>query len=258
MSAARTTGARSNVDPMKGTAHIAGWLFIVTFVASIPAFFICYKPLLDHADYILGAGADTRIALGALLEMIVIVANIGTAVVLFPILKRQNESLALGYVTARVVESVFIGVGILSLMAVVTLRQDVGAAGSDSLVIAGRSLVAVHDWTFLLGPGWVVGLGNGLILGYLMYASGLVPRGMTWLGLIGGPLIILSGTLVLFNVIEPGGSAQAIATIPEFFWELSLGIYLIVKGFKESSPLLEDRTVTIVDEGSAASTVPTR
>jgi hypothetical protein len=222
------------VSPLRRTASLAGWLFIVTFVASIPAVFICYKPLLDHSNYILGAGADTRVALGAFLEMIVIVANIGTAVVLFPILKRQNESLALGYVTARVVESVFIGVGILSLMAVVTLRQDVGAAGGDSLVIAGRSLVAIHDWTFLLGPGWVVGIGNGLILGYLMYASGLVPRRMTWLGLIGGPLIILSGTLVLFNVIEPGSSAQAIATIPEFFWELSLGIYLIVKGFKPS------------------------
>ena len=186
----------------------------------------------------MGAGADGRIALGAFLEMIVIVANIGTAVVLFPILKRQNESLALGYVAARVMESVFIAVGILSLMAVVTLRQDVGAAGGDSLVIAGRSLVAIHDWTFLLGPGWVVGIGNGLILGYLMYRSGLVPRRMTWLGLIGGPLIILSGTLVLFDVIEPGSSAQAIATIPEFFWELSLGIYLIVKGFKTSSPIL--------------------
>jgi hypothetical protein len=222
------------VDPLRKTASLAGWLFIVTFVASIPAFFICYKPLLDHPNYIVGAGTDSRIALGALLEMIVIVANIGTAVVLFSILKRQNESLALGYVTARVVESVFIAVGILSLMAVVTLRQDVGAAGGDSLVIAGRSLVAIHDWTFLLGPGWVVGVGNGLILGYLMYRSGLVPRGMAMLGLIGGPLIILSGTLVLFDVIEPGSSVQAIATIPEFFWELLLGIYLIVKGFKPS------------------------
>ena len=190
-------------DPQK-IARLAGWLFIVTFVASIPAFFIFYKPVLDHPNYIVGAGADGRIALGALLEMIVIIANIGTAVVLFPILKRQNESLALGYVTARIVESVFIAVGILSLLAVVTLRQDVGAAGGDSLVIAGRSLVAIHDWTFLLGPGWVVGVGNGLILGYLMYRSGLVPRRMAWLGLIGGPLIILSGTLVLFDVIEPG------------------------------------------------------
>ncbi|MDP9235496.1 MAG: DUF4386 domain-containing protein, partial [Actinomycetota bacterium] len=176
-----STGGKTRVNPLRRTASLAGWLFIITFVASIPAFFICYKPLLDHPNYIVGAGADSRIALGVLLEMIVIVANIGTAVVLFPILKRQNESLALGYVTARVVESAFIGVGILSLMAVVTLRQDVGAAGGDSLVIAGRSLVAIHDWTFLLGPGWVVGVGNGLILGYLMYRSGLVPRRMTWL-----------------------------------------------------------------------------
>jgi hypothetical protein len=224
----------TRVSPLRRTASLTGWLFIVTFVASIPAFFIFYEPVLDHPSYIVGAGADNRIALGALLEMIVIIANIGTAVVLFPILKRQNESLALGYVTARVMESAFIAIGILSLMAVVTLRQDVGAAGGDSLVLAGRSLVAIHDWTFLLGPGWVVGVGNGLILGYLMYASRLVPRRMTWLGLVGGPLIILSGTLVLFDVIEPGSSAQAIATIPEFFWELSLGIYLIVKGFRPS------------------------
>ncbi len=237
------------MDPQK-TAKIAGWLFIVTFVASIPAALVLYTPLLDHPNYIVGAGADSRIALGALLEMILIIANIGSAVVLFPILKRQHESLALGYVTARIMESAFIAVGILSLMAVVTLRQDVGASGGDSLVIAGRSLVAVHDWTFLLGPGWVVGVGNGLILGYLMFRSGLVPRRMAMLGLIGGPLIIASGTLVLLNVIEPGSGAQVIATVPEFFWELSLGIYLIVKGFKASSPLLATPVVSVVVEGS--------
>jgi hypothetical protein len=131
--------------------------------------------------------------------------------------KRQSEGLALGFVTARLVECTFIAVGLLSLLAVVTLRQDVGGtAGADSLVGIGRSLVAIHDWTFLLGPGWVVGVGNGLILGYLMYRSGLVPRGMTMLGLIGGPLIIASGTAVMFDVFEPGSAPQVIATIPEF------------------------------------------
>jgi hypothetical protein len=245
------------MDSTRKIAFVAGLLFIITFVVSIPAALALYNAVLDHPNYIVGAGADTRIAFGALLEMILIVANIGTAVVLFPILKRQNERLALGYVTARVMESVFIAVGILSLMAIVTLRQDVGTTGGDSLVIAGRSLVAVHDWTFLLGPGWIVGLGNGLILGYLMYRSGLVPRGLTWLGLIGGPLIILSGTLVLFNVIEPGSSAQVIATIPEFFWELSLGIYLMVKGFKPS-PILPgyDRIVTVGDASPALGATP--
>ena len=199
------------------TAFIAGALFLITFLTSIPAALLLYTPVLDHTNYILGAGADTRVAWGALLEILLIVANVGSAVVLFPILKRQNEGLALGYVTARIIESTFIAIGIVSLLAIVTLRQDVGGAGgAGSLVPVGRSLVAIHDWTFLLGPGWIVGVGNGLILGYLMYRSGLVPRGMAMLGLIGGPLIIVSGTAVLFNVIEPGSAPQFIATIPEF------------------------------------------
>jgi hypothetical protein len=223
------------LESTRKTAWIVGWLFIVTYVASIPAALFLYTPILDDARYIVGAGADNRIALGAFLEMILIVANIGTAVFLFPILKRQHEGLALGYVTARVVESVFIAIGIVSLLAVVTLRQDVGGAAADgSLVSVGRSLVAIHDWTFLLGPGWVVGVGNGLILGYLMYRSGLVPRGLAMLGLIGGPLIIASGTAIIFDVFEPGSAGQVIATIPEFFWELGLGIYLVVKGFRPS------------------------
>ncbi|MFL5798220.1 MAG: DUF4386 domain-containing protein [Actinomycetota bacterium] len=223
------------MNSTRKTALVAGVLFIITFVASIPAQLVLYTPVLDHARYIVGAGADDRIALGALLEMILIIANIGTAVVLFPILKRQSEVLSLGYVTARIVESAFIAVGLLSLLAIVTLRQDVGgAAAAGSLVPVGRALVAIHDWTFLLGPGWVVGIGNGLILGYLMYRSGLVPRGMAMLGLIGGPLIIASGTAVLFGVFEPGSGPQVIATAPEFVWELSLGIYLIVKGFRPS------------------------
>jgi hypothetical protein len=176
--------------------------------------------------------------LGALFELILIIANIGTALALFPILKRQNEGLALGYVTARVVECAFIAIGIVSLLAVVTLRQEGADAGS--LVPVGESLVAIRDWTFLLGPGFVVGIGNGLILGYLMYRSGLVPRGMAMLGLIGGPLICLSGIGVLFDVFELGSAPQGIATIPEFLWELSLGIYLIAKGFKPSPVLRPD------------------
>jgi hypothetical protein len=225
----------AQVNPLRKTAFLAGLLFIITFITSIPAALSLYKPVLDHARYILGGGADTRVAFGAFLEMILIVANVGTAVVLFPILKRENEGLALGYVTARLIESVFIAVGIVSLLAVVTLRQDVGgAAGAGSLVAVGRSLVAIHQWTFVLGPGWVVGIGNGLLLGYLMYRSGLVPRGMAMLGLIGGPLILISGSLVLLNVIDRGSGPQVIATAPEFVWELSLGIYLMVKGFKLS------------------------
>jgi hypothetical protein len=210
-------------------------LFLITFITSIPAFFF-YVPVLDDPRYIVGAGADTRVSLGAFLELILIIANIGTAVVLFPILRRQNEILALGYVTARLVECTFIAVGILSLLTVVTLRQE-ATAGADaaSLVAVGESLVVLHNWTRLLGPGFVVGVGNGLMLGYLMYRSALVPRPMAVLGLVGGPLVMASGAAVLIGVIGAGSVWQAIATIPEFFWELSLGIWLTVRGFNPSA-----------------------
>jgi Domain of unknown function (DUF4386) len=131
-------------------------------------------------------------------------------------------------------------VGILAVLSLVTLGQE-DSGGQAGLI--GYSLAEIKDWTFILGPGWVVGVGNGLILGYLMYRSGLVPRPLAALGLIGGPLIVLSGTLVLFDVIDPSGTGQGIATIPEFFWELGLGIYLTVKGFKPSSIIAMDRAV---------------
>ena len=217
------------MDSNRKTALAAGVVFLTTYVTAIGALYLFQPVLDDPVGYIAGAGSDNRILLGALLELLLIIANIGTAVVLFPIFKRQNETLALGYVTARIVECTFIAVGLFAVLAVVTLRQD--APGASELA---ESLAALKDWTLLLGPGFVVGIGNGLILGYLMYTSGLVPRGMAMLGLIGGPLIILSGIAVLFDVFEYGGTGQAIATIPEFLWELSLGLYLTFKGFKPS------------------------
>jgi Domain of unknown function (DUF4386) len=133
---------------------------------------------------------------GALLEILLAIAGIGTAVTLFPILKRQNESAALDYVASRVLESTIIVVGLISLLSIVTVRQKyAGVSGADSasVIIAGRSLVAFHNWTFLLGPAFCAGFGNGMLLGYLMYRSGLVPRRMTYLGLIGGPLVFAFG-----------------------------------------------------------------
>jgi hypothetical protein len=212
-------------------ALTAGVLFLITFITAIPALYLFQPVLDDPGGYIAGAGADNRIFLGAFLELLLIIANVGTAVVLYPILKRQSETLALGYVTARLVECTLIAIGLVSVLAVVSLRQDAAGADAGSL---GVALAAVKDWTFLLGPGFVVGVGNGLLLGYLMYRSGLVPRGMAVLGLIGGPLICLSGIAVLFDVFEYAGTGQGIATIPEFLWELSLGIYLTVWGFKPS------------------------
>jgi hypothetical protein len=220
-------------------ARVFGVLYLVTFVTSIPALAL-YQPVLDDpVGYIAGAGHDTQILFAALLELLLIIANIGTAVVIFPIVRRQNEELALGYVTARVIESTFILVGILSVLGIITLRNQV--AGPSEGTVA-YTLAGIKDWTFLLGPGWVVGWGNGLILGYLMYRSELVPRRAAWLGLIGGTLIIASGTAVMLSGDHPSDtlrSLQGLATIPEFLWELFLGVYCTFKGFRPASPILQ-------------------
>jgi len=221
------------------TARIAGWFFVITFVTSIPEVFL-YRPLLKHTDYVLGSGGHVGIALGASLEVLLAISGIATAVVLYPIIKRQSQSISLGYIASRTLESTIIVVGIISVMAVVTLRHDVGgasAANPASLVLVERALVAIHDWTFLLGPGFCAGFGNGLLLGYLMYKSGLVPRGMAMLGLIGGPLIFVSGIAILFGAFKNGSTPASLMALPEIAWEASLGIYLIVKGFRPS-PIL--------------------
>ena len=223
-------------------ARVFGVLFLITFATSIPALLL-YETVLRHpVSYIAGAGHDKQVLFGALLELLLIVANIGTAVVIFPILRRQNEELALGYVTARIVECTFILVGIVAMLGIITLQQQVAGTAEGTVAYA---LAAIKDWTFLLGPGWVVGWGNGLILGYLMYRSELVPRRMCWLGLIGGPLIIITGTAILFSGNNPSSvlrSVQSIATIPEFLWELSLGVYCAWKGFRPESPILRADT----------------
>ena len=225
------------MDSMRKTALVVGVLFILTFITSIGAV-LAYGSVLSDPNYITGAGADTRVFVGAFLELFLIITNIGCAVVLFPILKRQNEGLALGYVAARIIECTFILVGILSVLAVVTLRQDATTADAGSLVTVGKSLVAVKDWTFLLGPGFADGIGTGLLLGWLMYRSGLVHRRMALFGVVGGPLLAASGIAVLLGVIPQGSPVQSVMTIPEIIWELYLGLWLTFKGFNAAAPIL--------------------
>jgi hypothetical protein len=229
-------------------ARVFGWLFVATFATSIPAYFILYAPVRDNPGLITGTGADptASVALGAVLEVFLIIANVGTAVVVYPILKRQSEIGAVGYVGARLVEGIFIAIGIISLLTFLFMRQE--GTGDAPL---GEAFVAIYDRAFLVGPGFFAGLANGVILGYLMYRSGLVPRGMAMLGLIGGPLVMASGIAVMFDVIERGSTLQGIATIPEFFWELSLGIYCIVKGFRPSPILAVDEAVRVPESPSA-------
>ena len=223
------------MDSARKSALATGVLFILTFVTSIPAL-ILYGPVLNDAHYVLGSGADTRIFAGAFLEVLLVISNIGTAVAIFPVVRRQNESIALGYVAARVVESTIIAVGIISILAVVTLRRDLAGGGADpaTLVVAGKALVAIHKGSFLLGPGFCAGIENGLMLGYLMYRSGLVPRPIAVLGLIGGTLAFIAGTAELFGLWPQVSGTAFLLVLPEALFEALIGIYLTVKGFRPS------------------------
>jgi hypothetical protein len=245
------------MDAQRKTALTVGILFVLTLVFAIPGV-LAYGPVLNDPAYVLGPGAGNSIPLGAFFEILTVIANIATAMVLFPLLRRQHETLALSYVAARFIEAALIVVGMLSLLAVETLRQDGAGADPDSLLVASQSLVAVHDWTFLLGPGFMSGLGNGLLLGYLMYRSGLLSRGLSMVGIIGGPLVMASGIAVLFGVINAGSTAQGAATILEIVWEIGiLGLLLIAKGFRPGAAAsLLSRNDDKSTADSPSSTVP--
>ena len=251
---ARATAEPTIIDgrhtrSVKTVGRVFGWFFLATFLTSIPAYFIGYSRILDDPGLITGAGADPTpgVATAATLEVFLIIANVATAVVAYPFLKRESEIGAVGYLSARLVEGIFIAIGIVSALAFLLMRQEATAADPA----LGEAFVAIYYRAFLLGPGFMAGLANGVILGYLMYRSELVPRRMAVLGLIGGPLVMITGVLVMFDAIERGGAVQAIATIPEFFWELSLSIYCIVKGFSASSPILRVGPITLPESESA-------
>lgn len=212
--------------------RIFGVLFILTFITSISAVLLFQPVLDDPAGYIAGDGKDNQIYLGAFLEFLLVVTNVGTAVALYPIARRQNEALAIGFVAARIMESVFIAIGIILVLGVVSLRHDL-PGGED----VAWTLAELKDLTFLFGPGLVVPFGNGLLLGYLMYRSGLVPRRMAWFGMIGGPLLLFGNVGVLFDWWEQTDPI-ALLVIPEVIWEAFLGIYCAIWGFRRDSPIL--------------------
>jgi Domain of unknown function (DUF4386) len=221
--------------PMSSTrkiAFVAGVFYLITFI-SIPTLAL-YGPVKNHRDWILGSGGHTGVLVGGFLEVVVALAGIGTAVTLYPVVKRQNEGVALGFVTARVLEAAMIFTGVVSLLSLVTLRQDLGGAGganAAALVTTSASHVAAYNWTFLLSQSLMPAF-NALLLGSLMYRSRLVPRIIPLVGLIGAPFLICTVIVTLFGGMKLG-SAQ-FAAVPVAAWELSLGLWLVVKGFRPS------------------------
>src|SRR5271165_5932810 len=230
----RTTAAnRIPMTSTRKTALVAGVFYLITFI-SIPTLAL-YGPVKNHRDWILSSGSHTGVLVGALLEVIVALAGIGTAVTLYPVVKRQNEGAALGFVAARILEAGMIFTGVISLLSLVTLRHDLGgAAGANAaaLVTTGASHVAVYNGTMLLGQTLMPCI-NALLLGSLMYRSRLVPRIIPVIGLIGAPLLIAAVIATLFGGgIGHVSAFAAIATFPVAAWEFSLGVWLVVKGFK--------------------------
>ena len=229
------TAAPAAPDRMRRIGRTAGVLYLLTFV-SIPTLAL-YQPVHGQADFVLGAGSDTGVLLSAFSEVVVALAGIGTAVVLYPVAKRVSETAAIGFVTARVLEGALIIVGVVSVLTALTLRQDVaGTPGADqgSLLIAGHGLAATYDWAFLLSQS-LLPVFNALFLGYVMYRSGLVPRILPIMGLVGAPLLLASDILIFFGVIDRVSPFAAVAFIPIAVWELSLGVYLTVKGFRPAA-----------------------
>ncbi len=228
------TRPTASTDPMRRTALVAGAFYLLTFI-SIPTLAL-YGPIFDDPAFILGSGSTTGIALGALLEIVVALAGIGTALALYPVVKRQSESFALGFVTSRVVEAAMIFAGVVSIVSLLTLREDLGAtagANSASLVTTGASLKATYNATFLFGQSLMPAL-NAILLGTVLYRSGLVPRVLPLLGLIGAPLLLSADLGILFGINEKVSAWSGITVLPIFVWEFSLGLWLVFKGFKRS------------------------
>jgi hypothetical protein len=242
---------RPSPDPMRRTSLAAGILYLITFV-SIPTLFL-YDPVRNDAGFALGAGSDTGVLWGAFAEVVVALAGVGTAVVLFRVARRQSETAALGFVAARVVEAGLILVGVVNLLSIVSLRRDVaGTAGADpeSLVTTGHTLLASYDWAFLLGQS-LMPVFNALCLGYVLYRSGLVPRILPTVGLIGAPLLLASDIAIFFGVIDRVSTVAALAVLPIALWEFSLGVYLTVRGFRPAAVA----ALTSTDRGAELSRV---
>ena len=245
----RGSSSRDGID-LRRTGRIFGWLFLGTFLTSIPARLLFIDGVgasWTNMHFVPGDTSTAGLKLGAVLEFGLIVTQVGTAVVLYPLVRRQSETLALGYVTARIMESAFAAIGIMSMLSVVSvIGASSGTSGVEAtaLTTQGNSLVHTYEWAFEWGPGLVAGIGNGVILGFLMYKSALVPPRMALLGLIGGPLLILSFAMILGGVYKNGEGPSGLLTLPEAAWELSLGIYCAWKGFRSSSPIARpDMTV---------------
>ena len=227
---------RRRMSPTRKVALAGGIAYLVTFAAALPQLQLFAGMIDDPAGFLSTAGGDTAVRCGIWLEIVTAVACVGTAVALYPVTRRVSRTAAIGFVTSRVVEAVLILVGVVSLLTVLSLKADLaGAVGvqSEALRVTGSALVELRQWTFLVGPGLMPGI-NALFLGYVMYRSRLVPRVIPAIGLVGAPIILASASGTILGAWDQVSAIGAAAALPIAAWELSLGVYLTVKGFREA------------------------
>jgi len=212
-------------------AMAAGLLYLLTFVASIPTLGL-KAPVADHADFVLGHGGTTGVIFGGLLDFVCAVAGIGTAVALYPITRRLSRTSAIGFVTTRTLEASILVLGAISLLSIVTLRSEATDANTPALMATSRGLLAMHDWAFLFGPGFMAVL-NAAFLATVVYRFRLVPRWIPTVGLIGAPLLLASDLATMFGGHGQVSPSAFVFALPIAIWEFSLGVYLTVKGVRE-------------------------
>lgn len=227
---ANVSAKQTSMSSLRKISLVAGMLYLLTFV-SIPTLSL-YSSIHD-TNYIYGHDSDTPIIIGTILEIIVALTGIGTAVALYPVLKKQNEGVALGLVGSRVLEASTIFAGVVFILTNVTLRQT--EVSSDALVIS-QTLVTMYNRMFLIGQSLMPGV-NDLLLGFLLYKSRLVPRSLSLIGLFGGVLLITGDIFVMFDILGQRDPSTSLFAVPVALFEFSLGVYLIVKGFKPSAPI---------------------
>jgi hypothetical protein len=228
-----TTPVRAATPTGRMNVRLSGIFYLITFAASIPALFML-SPVLHNSGFILGVGNEHSVVWGCLLDFVNALAGVGSAVAIFPVIRRHNESLALGFVTTRLVEAAVIMIGVVSLLAIVTLRHDPAGADPATLTATGHALVAVRDWTFLFGPGFMPCL-NGLLFATLLFRSRLVPRIIPLVGLIGVPLLLAANLATVFGHNDQSSAVSFLATVPIALWELAIGIWMVAKGFRATN-----------------------
>lgn len=215
-------------------ARIAGIFYLTTFITSIPAVFLL-DGVLHNKSFVLGQGSANSVLLGSFLDVLNAIACVGTAIAIFPIVRKVNLSLAIGFIASRLFEAAIILVGVVSLLAIVSLRADYlnnPTAEAATLQLTADALLKVRNWTFLLGPGLVPAI-NGLLLGLLLFKGKLVPRTIPILGLIGAPLLFCSALGTYFGIFDQMSTIAAILGLPIAAWELSLGFYLTFLGVRK-------------------------